>query len=135
MDYCKFCDEKIIKEFLIAENETCIMLTLNGYSPPGILEGSVVIFPKNHKATPFELTDKELSDTFDLLRKAKNIINEKHAPDGYNMGWNVGQVGGQEIPHAHFNVMPRYIDEPLAGKGIRYFFKQESNKRISLNNK
>lgn len=135
MSYCKFCDERIIKEFLIGENETCIMLTLDGYIPSGILEGSVVIFTKAHKETPFELTDKELSDTFDLLRKAKSVIDEKHAPHGYNAGWNIGKVGGQEIFHVHLNVMPRYEDEPLAGKGIRYFFKQENNKRTARQTK
>jgi histidine triad (HIT) family protein len=131
MEYCKCCDEKLIEEYYMNENDTCIMLTLEWYSPPWILEGSVFIFPKAHKKTPFELSDQELADTFDLLRKAKTIIDERYNPDGYNMGWNVWEIGWQEIPHAHFNVMPRYKDEPHAGKWIRYFFKQENNRRVS----
>jgi diadenosine tetraphosphate (Ap4A) HIT family hydrolase len=52
-----------------------------------------------------------------------------YKPQGYNIGWNVGSVGGQEIFHAHLHIIPRYEDEPLAGKGIRYWLKQPQNKR------
>jgi histidine triad (HIT) family protein len=50
-------------------------------------------------------------------------------PDGFNVGWNCGPVGGQVIPHAHLHVIPRFADEPYAGKGIRHWLKQESNRR------
>ena len=40
-------------------------------------------------------------------------------PDGYNVGWNCGAVGGQSLMHAHLHVMPRFRQEPLAGQGIR----------------
>jgi hypothetical protein len=28
------------------------------------------------------------------------------------------------------HVIPRYADEPLAGRGIRHWLKQENNRRI-----
>ncbi|MDQ5932006.1 MAG: hypothetical protein QG649_91, partial [Patescibacteria group bacterium] len=31
--------------------------------------------------------------------------------------------------HAHLHLLARYDDEPLAGKGIRYAFKQQDNQR------
>ena len=31
--------------------------------------------------------------------------------------------------HAHLHVIPRFAAEPHAGKGIRYWLKQESNRR------
>ncbi|WP_339185250.1 hypothetical protein [Oceanobacillus sp. FSL W7-1293] len=31
--------------------------------------------------------------------------------------------------HAHLHVLPRYKDEQMRGKGIRYLFKLASNKR------
>jgi diadenosine tetraphosphate (Ap4A) HIT family hydrolase len=36
---------------------------------------------------------------------------------------------GIEDYYAHLHVIPRYADEPLAGKGIRYWLKQPANKR------
>jgi len=57
------------------------------------------------------------------------LFDTQHAPDGYNVGWNIGEVAGQNEPHVHLHIIARFKDEPLAGKGIRYAFKQESNKR------
>ena len=58
------------------------------------------------------------------------LLKRTLEPQGYNVGWNCGPVGGQEIFHAHLHVIPRYQDEPLAGKGIRYWLKQEINVRF-----
>lgn len=50
-------------------------------------------------------------------------------PDGFNVGWNCFAAGGQSIPHAHLHVIPRFRDEPFAGKGIRHWLKSEANRR------
>ena len=67
--------------------------------------------------------------------KNKEYIDKKYSPDGYNLGWNVGKVCGQEIAHAHLHIIPRYSDKPFAWKGIRYWFKKPENTRKSLKEK
>jgi len=64
-----------------------------------------------------------------MLQRVKVLLDNEYAPDGYNVGWNVGSVGGQHIFHAHFHVIPRFADEPFAGKGIRHWLKQPENRR------
>jgi histidine triad (HIT) family protein len=88
-----------------------------------------MIIPKEHRVTPFDLSDEEWAATKELMSKAKFYIDEKYNPDGYNVGWNCGDVGGQHVFHSHLHIIPRYADEPLAGHGIRYWFKQENNRR------
>ena len=97
--------------------------------PQSVLPGSGLIIPRQHRETVFDLTAVEWQDTYALLQRVKNLLDAQYAPDGYNLGWNVGSVGGQEVFHAHLHVIPRFRDEPLAGKGIRYWLKQENNKR------
>jgi len=63
------------------------------------------------------------------MDKIKQYIDAKYNPDGYNLGWNVGKVAGQEVEYAHLHIIPRYKDEPYAGKGIRYWLKQNENIR------
>ncbi|MCB9139662.1 MAG: HIT domain-containing protein [Caldilineaceae bacterium] len=94
-----------------------------------VLVGSGIIIPKRFVTTPFDLTPAEWADLQTALLRAKAHIETLHAPDGYNVGWNVGPAAGQEIDHLHLHIIPRYADEPLAGRGIRYYIKQMENKR------
>ncbi|QSO49222.1 HIT family protein [Alicyclobacillus mengziensis] len=128
---CPFCNPHKDKEQnIIFENETCYFLQHN--KQQDVLEGCGVIVPKNHHANAFELTREEWNDTYDLLQKAKAYLDQEYTPAGYTLGWNVGEVSNQFIFHSHFHVIPRYDDEPLAGKGIRYWLNQPENKREKL---
>jgi len=100
-----------------------------------ILLGSYVIIPKTQVESPFDLSEKEWLDTREIMNEIKNYLDEKYKPDGYNLGWNVGEVGGQNVAHAHFHILPRYKDEPYAGKGIRAWLKKEENLRECFINK
>lgn len=118
----------------VFENETMIATKSNNLKNNTLI-GSYVIIPKSQVSSPFEMSEKEWNDTKLLMNEIKKFVDEKYAPDGYNIGWNVGSAAGQEIAHAHLHIIPRYKDEPLAGKGIRYWFKQKENIRASLSDK
>jgi diadenosine tetraphosphate (Ap4A) HIT family hydrolase len=124
---CPFCPPALKKTQVILENNYCVFFR----QPEPVLIGSGLIIPKQHRETVFDLTAAEWQATFTLLHQVRTLIDQQYAPDGYNLGWNCGQVGGQEIFHAHLHVIPRFEDEPLAGKGIRYWLKQAINKRGS----
>lgn len=124
-DYCKCCNYINNFKNVLFETDTCVCVDEDN----SILIGACYIIPKAHKETPFDLTDKEWVDTKVLINKVKNYLDNKYKPDGYNLGWNIGAVGGQYVNHSHLHVIPRYKDEPLAGKGVRHFLMQEENKR------
>lgn len=113
------------------ENDSMVAVKSNNLKNNTLI-GSYVIIPKSEVGSPFELSDKEWADSKSLMLEVKNYIDKKYAPDGYNIGWNVGKVAGQEVAHAHMHIIPRFADEPLAGKGLRYWFKQPENIRASL---
>ncbi|MGD9904059.1 MAG: HIT family protein [Vicinamibacterales bacterium] len=95
----------------------------------GALAHSGVIVPVAHRETVFDLTAEEFVATFQLLARVKAWMDASFAPDGYNIGWNCGAVGGQSLMHAHLHVIPRFRDEPLAGHGIRSLLKSDANRR------
>lgn len=128
MTRCPFCfPQQDPQQHIVLENTTCYFLQHDQHQD--ILEGSGVIVPKAHRPTPFDLTEDEWRDSHTLLRLARVYLETHYKPDGYTLGWNVGIVSNQEIPHAHFHIIPRYADEPHAGKGIRYWLKQNDNRR------
>lgn len=121
---CPFCPP-IEPETIVLENSHVLFLQ----QPEPVLIGSGLIIPRQHRETVFDLTSEEWASTFSLLQQVKALLEREYGPDGYNVGWNCGSVAGQKVFHAHLHVIPRYQDEPLAGKGIRYWLKQDINRR------
>src|SRR5262249_25238465 len=94
------------------------VLFLQNETEQGALRGSGVIIPVRHAETVFDLTPTEIDATFVLLKRVKAWMDEQYHPDGYNVGWNCGAVGGQLAMHAHMHVVPRLPQEPSAGPRI-----------------
>lgn len=125
---CPYCNLLADPEQqIIFENDTCAYIQKP--SEQTVLEGSGLIVPKRHAVDVFSLTVQEWIDTQELLMKAKSYLEDRYGHDGYSVGWNTGKSGGQSIMHAHLHVIPRFVDEPYAGKGIRFWIKQGDNRR------
>jgi diadenosine tetraphosphate (Ap4A) HIT family hydrolase len=125
---CTLCYDHIKNEALyLDENESCFYIEL----PHKILEGWAMILPKRCVPTVFDLSENEMSDSLKLLKKHQARLEEEIKPDGYNIGWNCGKIGGQTTMHAHMHLIPRFADEPFAGKGLRHWLKLQENKRPS----
>ncbi|KHE67903.1 HIT family protein [Halobacillus sp. BBL2006] len=126
MSDCVFCMPELdMDQRIVFENESCMFLQKD----QPVLKGSGLIVPKAHKRTVFDLSSKEWSDTQEMLLRVKHWLDEIWRPEGYNIGYNCGEVGGQHIFHAHLHVIPRFSDEPYAGRGLRHWLKQEANRR------
>jgi diadenosine tetraphosphate (Ap4A) HIT family hydrolase len=85
----------------------------------------MLVIPKRHFASYFEATDDEIMAVFELTKACKKILEEKYNPDGYNIGFNVNDAGGQTVMHLHQHIIPRYegdVDNPRGG--IRKLKKQ-----------
>ena len=124
MNNCRFCDRLADQTETILENDLCVFLQ----KEESVLIGSGLIIPRAHRETVFDLTPSEWSALYDIIHQAKTLLDQKYQPDGYNLGWNCGATGGQHVFHAHLHIIPRYKDEPYAGKGIRYWLSQDENK-------
>jgi diadenosine tetraphosphate (Ap4A) HIT family hydrolase len=82
--------------------------------------GHVLVVPKRHVADFFDMTPEEHGAVSALLRQAQALIQAEHAPDGYNIGVNVGKAAGQARMHVHMHLIPRYTgDVPDPRGGIR----------------
>lgn len=122
---CRFClGNGLLHDAPLFANDSCYFLA----SKDPILPHAGMIIPFRHSVAPMELTPTEWADTFDLLKKATEHLSP-HGPKGFNVGWNVGAVGGQTVFHTHLHVIGRFADEPLAGQGIRHHLKRPENRR------
>jgi diadenosine tetraphosphate (Ap4A) HIT family hydrolase len=79
--------------------------------------GHILIISNSDKVDFFHLSDEEKMEIPLLIDKAKELIEEKREPDGYNIGMNCGESAGQTVMHFHCHIIPRYIGDMKDPKG------------------
>jgi ATP adenylyltransferase len=81
-----------------------VILNKYPYNP-----GHLMVAPYRHLPTLDELTDEELLEHFNLVRKCVRILAEEYKPEGFNIGINLGKVAGAGIDdHIHTHIVPRW---------------------------
>ena len=109
---CEFCTPREV----LLENGLAYARPDNNALAPG----HVLVIPKRHVAGFFDMTAEEQSAVLALLGEAQRLVQKRHAPDGYNIGVNVGRAAGQSRMHVHVHLIPRYAgDVPDPRGGIR----------------
>jgi diadenosine tetraphosphate (Ap4A) HIT family hydrolase len=85
-----------------------------------LVAGHVIVVPYRHVADFFQLTAAEQAAVLALLNSARQLVQSKHHPDGYNVGVNVGKAAGQNRMHVHVHLIPRHGgDVPDPSGGVR----------------
>jgi len=81
-----------------------IILNAFPYNP-----GHLMVAPYRHIANLQDLTDEEVKEHFDIIRKSLKLLEETMKPDGFNIGLNIGKVAGAGIEgHIHTHIVPRW---------------------------
>lgn len=87
-----------------------------------VSKGHTLVIPKRKVSNYFDLSFREQSACWFLVNLIKTDLQDKFNPDGFNVGINIEEAGGQTIPHAHIHIIPRYkgdVENPRGGiRGI-----------------
>src|SRR6266540_5673991 len=74
--------------------------------------GHFMLAPYRHVADLSDLTDTELVELHRLAECGMGALAETFAPQGYNLGWNLGRIAGAGIvDHVHLHVVPRWAGD------------------------
>jgi ATP adenylyltransferase len=96
------------KNLLVARTKTAFAC-LNRYPYNG---GHILVLPYRQVPDLDDLTDEELLDLMQLVRRCKQALTRLMKPDGFNVGLNLGKVAGAGIgEHLHFHIVPRWIGD------------------------
>ena len=55
-----------------------------------------------------ELSPKGRADLMEVIAYGRRLIAAAMAPDGFNIGFNLGKAAGGSIPHLHAHIVPRW---------------------------
>jgi len=71
--------------------------------------GHFMVAPKRHVGEYGALEDDEVLELHRLASAGMAALAQLYAPQGYNLGWNLGRVAGAGIvDHVHLHVVPRW---------------------------
>ena len=97
---CKFCQLASAPDSTVRGS---VYVLPDGYP---VTPGHRLIIPVQHRSDYFELTFEELQDTHKALKELRAELLADGA-EGFNIGWNCGEVAGQTDGHAHCHLIPR----------------------------
>jgi len=102
-------DERQNRDRLLLFRDRMTVVLLNRFP---YANGHLLAAPKRHVADITELTEEERASLFAMLSHATTILRRHLAPDGFNIGLNLGSVAGAGIAdHLHFHIVPRWQDD------------------------
>ena len=106
---CIFC--KIVKGVIpatkIYENDK--FLCFLDIQPAN--KGHTLVIPKRHYETSIDVPEEDFSEMMQLVQRVAKAVNKAVKPDGFNIIINNGKASGQEVPHVHCHIMPRFSDD------------------------
>jgi len=76
-----------------------------------IVKGHVLVIPKVHYDPLTETPDEVLARCISVAKKVAQAQMSALGADGVNLHQANGSAAGQEVPHLHFHVIPRYNDD------------------------
>ena len=112
-DGCVFCEilnnPDSDEENFILKRAGFNFVVLNVYP---YASGHLLIVPYSHSAH-LDITDKQTTDEMmDLAKSAQAALAEVYAPDGFNLGMNLGKSAGAGVAeHLHMHILPRWAGD------------------------
>ena len=104
---CIFCgtDDPHREALIVHRGRLCyIVLNLYPYN-----NGHLMVVPARHVANLANATPDELSELMQLTRHAEMALTEAYAPQGINVGINLGRPAGAGVlDHLHVHLVPRW---------------------------
>ncbi len=104
--FCKIVAGDIPNFTVYEDSQTLAFLDIHPRA-----KGHTVVIPKIHAETVFDLNEELLKSLLPAVQRATEKLEKVLQPEGYNIGWNHGEVGGQVVPHLHIHIMPRWIGD------------------------
>lgn len=110
---CAFCrsleSSESDRESLIVFRGERTFVMLNRYP---YTSGHALVIPYRHCATLGEARPAAVGEMAQLARRVERMLFDLYAPDGVNVGMNIGRAAGAGVAgHIHLHVLPRWAGD------------------------
>ena len=109
---CVFCREatgELGEASLVVHRGKGVVVLLNRFP---YSSGHLMVAPVRHVPSLGDLEPEEAAEVHALTVQAIATLARLYAPDGFNVGWNLGAIAGGSIAaHLHEHVVPRWAGD------------------------
>lgn len=120
--FCQIGDGKIPSTVVYEDTKTLAFMDINP-----INHGHVLVIPKAHAETVFDISTSDLSAVAVTGKKVAEAIRQALQPEGLNLFQANGQAAFQTVPHFHLHLIPRWMED---GKGFDWRLVKGDPERI-----
>ncbi len=104
--FCEFPPKNNDEKYLIVYRSEKSFVILNKYP---YNNGHAMVVPYQHTGDLTELDGETLLDIQLTIKKTIEMMKVTIIPQGFNIGMNLGRVGGAGIDeHLHYHIVPRW---------------------------
>lgn len=109
---CIFCDKPREnddrKNLIVHRAEHCFII-LNAFP---YTSGHTMVVPYDHLDRLDKLPSSVAAEMISLAQRMETVLREIYAPDGLNLGMNIGKSAGAGIAsHVHMHILPRWVGD------------------------
>ena len=109
VESCIFCDALDQKDDLTLYKGSTTLVVMNKFP---YINGHLLVAPVRHIASLDQLNHMEMGDLLLTVEQAIANLKQQMAPDGFNVGLNLGRVAGAGVEeHLHFHIVPRWFGD------------------------
>ncbi|MBP7992811.1 MAG: HIT family protein [Candidatus Magasanikbacteria bacterium] len=104
--FCKIINKEIPNYTVYEDDHVLAFLDIFPHA-----EGHTVVIPKVHAHNLVELSQDFIEPLFSGVKKVQEKLMVALNPEGFSVGWNHGEAGGQAVPHLHIHILPRWNND------------------------
>lgn len=101
--FCQIIDGNIPGRIVYEDDDVVSFLDANPLS-----RGHTLVVPRDHHERVADLPDADRDAVFATLGRLAPVVESAVDADGINVGMNDGTAAGQEVPHVHGHLVPRF---------------------------
>lgn len=103
--FCKIVEKKAPASIVYEDEKTLAFMSIQP-----INVGHTLVIPKKHYENIYEISEKEISYLFTIVKKISHAVNISCEANGLRIIQNNGKAAGQVIFHLHIHLIPMYGD-------------------------
>jgi len=104
--FCRIAAKEIPATIVYEDDETLVFMDIGP-----IIKGHALVISKKHYDPVTDTPDEIVAKLHVVAKKIAKAQMNGLGADGVNIMQNNGKASGQEVPHIHVHVIPRYNDD------------------------